>query len=606
MRHILLFHREGGGIVINVALFGNPNVGKTTLFNTLTGFNQYVGNWPGVTVDKKKGFFDNVMIMDLPGIYAFDTFSNEEKVSKECLLNDNVDVILNIVDASNLSRNLYLTIQLKSFNKPIILALNMIDICDKKGIEIDFYKLAEELEVEIVPISAEKNIGIDKLKKKLKGIHVKKEYLKNSSSFKNEKEIYGYIEKVLKKTVNYKKTSRKKISNIIDKYIMLNPVMAFPIFILVILVMFKITFSWIGRPLSDLLTYLLNNQLIPYIESILSSEPDWFKSLIVDGIVSSVGGILALLPIILVMFTCITIIEDSGYMARMALIMDKVMRKMGLSGKGFIPMILGFGCSVPAIMAARTLESEKDRKLAALLVAFSSCNAKLPVYLVFTSVFFKGYEGIVIASLYVLGIFTAFLSGILINSTVFKNKEEPFLLEIPEYRIPRLKNIINVIMDKGIEFLKKAGTIIFAMSIIIWFLSNFNFNLNFCSVDKSILAEIGEKIAPLFKYLGFGNWQASISLLCGLLAKETVISSMQVIYGGSIESALKNSFSPVAAYSFLVFVLLYVSCISTCGTIKKEYGIKYMCTSIIFQLCTAWLFSFCIFNIGTLIFKFII
>ncbi len=588
--------------MIDVALFGNPNVGKTTLFNALTGSNQYVGNWPGVTIDKRKGFFNNVQIMDLPGIYAFDTFSNEERVSKEAIINDNPDVILNIVDASNLNRNLYLTMQLKQFNKPIIVALNMIDLCEKKGIHIDYKKLEEELEVEIIPISAGKNIGIDKIRERLIKGRFKNSYCREKFLHKDEEEVYRHIEDILKKTVIYDKNSHKQFNNLLDK-LLLNPVMAFPFFISVMVLIFKITFTWVGRPLSDLLSQILTHDVIPLADNILSNNSQWFRSLVINGIISGVGGVLTLLPIITVMFVCITILEDSGYMARIAFIMDKLMRKMGLSGKAFIPMVIGFGCSVPAVMSARTLESEKDRKLAALLVPFMSCNARLPVYLLFASVFFRGNEGIVIASLYLMGVFTAFVFGILLSGTVFKKEEEPFLIEIPEYRLPKISNIINAAADKAIEFVKKAGSLIFAMSVIIWFLSNFDYDFVLCNVNESILATVGSKIAPVFKYVGFGNWESAVSLLCGLLAKETVLSSMQVIYGGSLETALLNSFNSVSAYAFLTFVLLYIPCISTCGTIKKEYGLKFMIISMIFQFGTAWSVSFCVFNVGSIIVK---
>lgn len=316
----------------NVALLGNPNVGKTTLYNALTGSNQYVGNWPGVTVDKKEGFFEDVKVVDLPGIYAMDTFSNEEKVSKKFLEEGDVDVILNIVDASNLNRNLYLTTQLKKFDKPIILALNMIDICDSKGIVIDYEKLKKELNVEVIPIIAGKNIGIDKIKDRLKDGNFKKDNEINKYDFKSEKEAYEFIEKILNKCVTENLKNKETFTEKLDKYV-LHPVLAYPIFILLMALMFQLTFSWVGQPISDLLSDLLDNSLIPFISELLSNNSPWFRSLIVDGIVAGVGGILVLLPIILVLFICITLLEDSGYMARVAFMMDKLMRKMGLSGK---------------------------------------------------------------------------------------------------------------------------------------------------------------------------------------------------------------------------------------------------------------------------------
>ncbi|WP_455791623.1 ferrous iron transport protein B [Clostridium butyricum] len=587
--------------MINVALLGNPNVGKTTLYNELTGSNQYVGNWPGVTVDKKEGYFEDVKVADLPGIYAMDTFSNEEKVSKKYLEEENVDVILNIVDASNLNRNLYLTTQLKQFDKPIILALNMIDICEAKGIEIDYKKLEEEFGVEVIPITAGKSIGIDKVKERLKkGNFKKEENDKRKFNFKTEKEAYDFIENVLKKCITEKEYKRETISDKLDKYV-LHPVFAYPIFLGIMVLMFELTFSWVGQPLSDFLDGVLNDSILPYLSHILENLSPWFSSLIVDGIVSGVGGIIVLLPIILVLFICITILEDSGYMSRVAFMMDKLMRKMGLSGKAFIPMIIGFGCTVPAVMTARTLESEKDRKLTALLVPFMSCNARLPVYTVFASVFFTNHRGLVVGSLYAGGVLVAFLLGMLLKSTYFKKDEEPFILEVPEYKMPTFKSVYKQTVDKASSFLKKAGTVIFAMSVVVWFLSNFNFNGMVEEVNDSILASIGNVIAPIFAPLGFGNWQSAVSLLSGLLAKESVLASMEIIFAGDLSSVLPMHFSNLSAYSFLVFVLLYTPCISVLGTMKKEYGGKFTIMSVLFQLIVAWSVAFLVFNVGRLL-----
>ena len=581
----------------NVALLGNPNVGKTTLFNSLTGSNQRVGNWAGVTVDKKEGFFDDFKIVDLPGIYAMDTFSNEEKVSKEFLENGKVDLILNIIDASNIDRNLYLTMQLKQFKKPIILAINMIDVAEKKGIDIDYKKLEKLLNVTVIPIQASKEEGISDIKNTLKNINSNK-IDNNDYIFSCEKETYTYIENILsqctKKNNESKKTVKEKLDNI-----MLNPWLAYPIFFVIMALTFQVTFSWIGQPLSDLLDSLLNDSLVPIIENLIHGTSPWFQSLIIDGIIGGVGGILVLLPIILSLFACITILEDSGYMARVAFIMDKIMRKMGLSGKAFIPMIIGFGCSAPAIMTARTLESEKDRKLTALLVPLMSCNARLPVYSIFAAVFFPNSIGLVVASLYFLGILLAFILGIIFKHTIFKNEEEPLLIELPEYKLPSLKNLLNQLYEKTKGFLVKAGTLIFAMSIILWFLSNFNFS-GMTDVNNSILASIGGVIAPIFKPLGFGNWQSSVSLLTGLIAKETVVSSMSVIFAGDLQAMLPLHFTALSALSFLVFILLYTPCITVVGTMKKEFGPKLTLFSVTYQLVLAWIFSFIVFNIGSL------
>ena len=582
-----------------IALLGNPNVGKTTLFNNLTGSKQYVGNWPGVTVEKKEGFFNDIKIVDLPGIYAMDTFSNEEKVSKNFLEQGNVDLILNIVDASNLDRNLYLTTQLKQFNKPIVLAINMVDISESKGITIDYKKLGSLFNITVIPISAAKGTGLDKLKETISKTNFETPNDKEKFNFKDEKSAYKFIEGVVEECTKVPTKKHDSFTDKLDK-ILLNPFLAYPIFIIMMILMFQITFSWVGQPLSDMLDGFLNESFMPWISGLLSNSAPWFQSLIVDGIVGGVGGIIVLLPVILSLFVCITLLEDSGYMARVAFLMDKIMRKMGLSGKAFIPMIVGFGCSVPAIMSARTLESEKDRKLTALLVPLMSCNARLPVYTIFASVFFSNHQALVVASLYFLGILIAFLIGVLFKNTIFKKDEEPFIIELPEYKKPEFKSVLTQTLDKGKGFLKKAGTIIFAMSVVIWFLSNFNFNGLVDNVNDSILANIGSIMAPIFAPLGFGNWQASVSLLSGLLAKETVVASMEIIFAGDLSVTLASHFTALSAYSFLVFVLLYTPCVSVIGAMKKEYGTKLTLFSVTYQLILAWSASFLVFNIGKL------
>ena len=583
-----------------VALLGNPNVGKTTLFNALTGSNQYVGNWPGVTVEKKEGYFKDIKIVDLPGIYAMDTFSNEEIVSKEFLLRDDVDVILNIVDGSKLDRNLYLTTQLKKFNKPIILAVNMIDVLESNGFEIDFEKLSSEMDVTVVPISAAKKSGLKELTDIIENKKWKSSISNERFDFKSEKEAYKFIENTLKKSINKSASIKKPISEKLDKFI-LHPILAFPIFIVAIALMFQLTFAWVGQPISDWLDGLLNDSLIPYLSHLLSGTSPWFSSLLVDGIVAGVGSIIVLLPVILTLFACITFLEESGYMARVAFLMDKIMRRMGLSGKAFIPLIIGFGCNVPAIMSARTLESEKDRKLTALLVPLMSCNARLAIYSVFVSIFFKEHQGLIVASLYFLSVFIAFILGVIFKKTLFKKQEEPFIIELPSYSMPQLSSIALQVWEKCKSFLKKAGTLIFAMSVLIWFLSNFNVSGMASDVNSSFLAQFGQFISPIFAPLGFGNWQSAVSLLSGLLAKESVISTMQIVYAGDLNTVLPTFFTAVSAYSFLVFVLLYVPCISTIGAMKKEYGAKLTTFSFVFQTTLAWVVAFLVFGIGSLI-----
>ncbi|NKF07060.1 ferrous iron transport protein B [Clostridium gasigenes] len=581
-----------------VALLGNPNVGKTTLFNSLTGSTQRVGNWAGVTVDKKEGFFGDIKVVDLPGIYALDTYSNEEKISKKFLEDDEVDVILNIIDASNINRNLYLTTQLKQFKKPIILAVNMIDVAEKKGFNLDYNKLSELLQVKVIPIVASKEEGINELKDALVSDVFFSSQADNDFHFEDEKTTYSFIDSVLEKcsttSIKKGKPTKDKLDNIL-----LNPWLAYPIFLAFMALMFQVTFAWVGQPLSDMLDALLNDSLLPFVTSLLSDSSPWFQSLIVDGIIAGVGGIVVLLPIILALFACISVLEDSGYMARIAFIMDKVMRKMGLSGKAFIPMIVGFGCTVPAIMSARTLESEKDRKLTALLVPLMSCNAKLPVYAVFAAVFFPKYVGLIVAGLYLLGVILAFIFGVIFKNTIFKKDEEPFIIELPEYKTPSIKNIGKQVWEKARGFLIRAGTLIFAMSVLIWFLSNFNFT-GMVDVNDSLLSSIGSVIAPIFKPLGFGDWQSSVSLLTGLLAKESVIASMGIIFSGDLTLMLPVYFTSASALSFLVFVLLYTPCISVIGAMYKEYGTKFTLFSIAYQLILAWVVSFIVFNIATL------
>ena len=582
----------------NVALLGNPNVGKTTLFNSLTGSNQRVGNWAGVTVDKKEGFFDDFKIVDLPGIYAMDTFSNEEKISKEFLENGQVDLILNIIDASNIDRNLYLTMQLKQFKKPIILAINMIDVAEKKGIDIDYKKLEKLLNVTVVPIQASKEHGIDQIKKALKNININK-IDTNDYNFSNEKETYTYIENLLsqctRKDSKYTNTIKEKLDNI-----MLNPWLAYPIFFIIMALTFQVTFSWIGQPLSDLLDSLLNDSLVPIIENLIQESAPWFQSLIIDGIIGGVGGILVLLPIILSLFACITILEDSGYMARVAFIMDKIMRKMGLSGKAFIPMIVGFGCSVPAIMTARTLESEKDRKMTALLAPLVTCGARLPVYALFASIFFASNQEFVVMGLYLLGIIVAILVGLLFKNTLFKKDEQPFILELPQYKLPSFKTIILNAWDKSKGFIIRAGTLIFAVSIVVWFLTYFNMNGFTDEIDTSFLARLGGLISPIFKPLGFGGWQAGVSILTGLAAKEVIIGTMEIVYG-DLSVVLPTMFTAVTAISFLVFVSLYTPCFAVIGVMKKEYGTKMMFLSVIYQFILAWIAAYFFKFVATLI-----
>lgn len=582
--------------MINVALFGNPNVGKTTVFNLLTGSKQYVGNWPGVTIDKKEGFLGNdIKIVDLPGIYAMDTFSNEEKVSKNFLENGNVDVILDVVDASNLDRNLYLTTQLMQYDKPIILLLNMIDVAESKGINIDAKKLEKELGVKVIPIIAKKKEGLDNIESDIKSaISSTFNYKKD---FGNELNTYKEIEKILSKSMKSDSKNRKSISSKIDN-IVLNPILAYPVFIASLLILFKFTFNWVGVPLQDLTETLITNYIATPADALLANSSPWFHSLIVDGIIGGLAGALPFFPLIFVLFLGMTFFEDSGYMARTAVLMDNIMRKVGLSGKAFIPMIMGFGCASPAIMATRTLESEKDRKITALISPLMTCGAKLPVYALFVGIFFPKNAPIVTTSLYLLGIVVAIIVALILNKTVYKADVEPFVLELPEYKLPTISALLKTTWSKAKGFLIKVCTIMFAMSVVIWALSYFNLNGFTTDIDSSFLASLGNFISPLFAPLGFDDWRAGVSILTGISAKEVVVATMGVVYG-NLETVLPTVFTPLTAYVFLVFSALYTPCIAALSTMRKEYGSKMMFISAIYQFVVAWIVSFIVNILGS-------
>ena len=584
--------------MINVALFGNPNVGKTTVFNLLTGSNQYVGNWPGVTIDKKEGFLGkDIKIVDLPGIYAMDTFSNEEKVSKEFLETGDVDVIVNIVDASNLSRNLYLTTQLMEFNKPIVILLNMLDVAESKGIYIDSDNLSKELGVTVVPIIAKKKNGVDKISLAIKNSVNKT--VNYDINFGNEVQTYKKLEDILSRCTKINSDKKISISDKIDN-IILNPILAYPIFIGALLLLFKFTFDWVGGPLQEGLGTLIETYISSPINDMLVNSSPWFRSLIVDGILGGVCGTLPFFPLIFTLFFGISLFEDSGYMSRAAFLMDNIMRKVGLSGKAFIPMVMGLGCSSPAIMATRTLESEKDRKITALISPLMTCGAKLPIYAAFVAIFFPKNAALVTTSLYLLGIVVAILVALVLNRTSFKNDIEPFILELPEYKFPTLSALLKNTWNKSKGFLIRVVTVMFAMSVAIWLLSSFNFNGFTENMNDSFLAYLGKLIAPLFAPLGFGDWRASVSILTGLGAKEIVISTMEVLYG-NLDKVLPTVFTGVTAYGFLVFSALYTPCIATLATMRKEYGNKMMFASLFYQFGLAWIVGFSFNFVGSLI-----
>lgn len=583
--------------MINVALIGNPNTGKTTVFNALTGSKQYVGNWPGVTIDKKYGFLNkDIKVVDLPGIYAMDTYSNEEKISRSYLENEDVDLIINVVDATNLERNLYLTTQLMQFNKPILVLLNMMDIANKRGLNIDTEILAKNLGVSILAISAKNKTGLENISEV---INKSKEIIPNYNiKFNSESEAYSYIDKLMK-DASKEKGNSKYIGEKIDK-VVLNPILAYPAFLAALFIIFKFTFSWFGQPLADALDAFLADTFTPIVEGLVANSSPWFQSLIVDGVVAGVGGVIVFFPIVFTLFLGISFLEDCGYMSRMAFLMDKIMRKIGLSGKAFIPIIMGFGCSAPAIMATRTLESEKDRKMTALLAPLATCGARLPVYALFASIFFASNQEFVVMGLYLLGIVVAILVGLLFKNTLFKKDEQPFILELPEYKMPSLKSIILNAWDKSKGFIIRAGTLIFAVSIVVWFLTYFNMNGFTDEIDTSFLARLGGFIAPIFKPLGFGTWEAGVSIITGLAAKEVIIGTMEIVYG-DLAVVLPTMFTAITALSFLVFVSLYTPCFAVIGVMKKEYGTKMMFLSVGYQFVLAWVVSYIFKYAATLI-----
>lgn len=676
---------------MSIALAGNPNCGKTTLFNALTGSTQYVGNWPGVTVEKKEGTAKlgerEITIVDLPGIYSLSPYSMEEIVARDYIIgvgNDNnpPDAIINIVDATNLERNMYLTIQLLELEKPMVMAINFMDEARKAGDEINTEELSKELGIPVVPITAktgenleellhtahrqmhigftiepddlyddytheihhridqlihdkahEANIpahwasikliegdsivadslGLDAgLRKRID--EIAGEYEASSSLGDRETLIadsrYAYIEHAVARSV--KKGSGingSALSEKIDK-VVTHRIFAVPVFLCMMLLMFAITFGPVGSFLSDGVA-LLVEQFSGWISGIMATAnvAPWLVSLVTDGIISGVGGVLVFLPQIALLFFFLSLLEDSGYMARAAFIMDRVLRNFGLSGKAFIPMLMGFGCSVPAVMGARTMENEKDRRMTIMLIPFMSCSAKLPVYGLISSAFFGKWAGIVVFSLYILGMVMSVVSGVILKKTIFKGEPAAFVLELPPYRLPSLKNTLKHVWDKVKGFLIKAGTLIFIMSIVLWFLQSFDTSLIMVeNVADSILAKAGNFIAPIFRPMGFGVWQAAVALLTGLIAKEAVVASLSMFYGfsltaaGTVVAAAMSGFTPLAAYAFLVFILLYVPCVAAVSTIYKEMNsLKWTLASIGWQIGTAYIVSFFVYTIGAVL-----
>lgn len=669
---------------LTFALAGNQNCGKTTLFNQLTGANQHVGNFPGVTVDRKDGTIKNhpeATVTDLPGIYSLSPYSSEEIVTRDFLIKDKPSGIINIVDASNLERNLCLTMQLMELGIPMVLALNMMDEVRENGGSIRVNELEQILGIPVIPISAVKNEGIDELvshalhvarfmekpgqidfctdsvdKKDPVGavhrcihavVHMiepeakqsglplrfaatkliendvpiekllnltddKKQafehivsVMEDETGLDREAAIsnmrFSFIEKMCQKTVVRPHESKEhKRSMKIDR-LLTGRYTAIPCFIAIMALIFVMTFNLVGAWLSDLMSLGVDS-VISLIDNALTAVQinPVVHSLVVDGICNGVGSVISFLPTIVTLFFFLSILEDTGYMARVAFVMDKLLRKIGLSGRSFVPMLIGFGCSVPAIMSTRTLSSERDRKMTILLTPFMSCSAKLPIYTLIISVFFpRKYQALVMVGLYIFGIICAIIYALILKSTKFKGEPVPFVMELPNYRLPSAKSVVHLIWEKAKGFIEKAFTIIFVASIIIWFLQTFDARFNVAeSPEQSLLAMIGSLVAPIFAPLGFGDWRVSTALITGFTAKESVVSTLTVLMGGNAE-LVSTLFTPFTAAVFLVFTLLYTPCVAAIATVKREMGgTKAAVATVIIQCAIAWCVAFLIHAVG--------
>lgn len=657
-----------------VCLLGNPNTGKTSLFNALTGSYETVGNWSGVTVEKKLGMLRQKAgkIIDLPGIYDLSPLSRDETIVTRFLLEERFDSILNIVDASQLERNLQLTVQLLEHGAPIVMGLNMIDVAANRGIRIQIPAIARKLHIPILPVVARTGKGtdeilaaitekspaparglilpygeaVDKAISELKHIiepHIKPkqqrwfsvqffsgneamtDFLKRHNLLTDALIIRGRLQEKLEtplelhfyqireafiadiclETVEYTKKHNIPLSDKLDRAFT-HPWLGIPLFLLVMYLIFQITFTWIGVPLSDLLDGFFGGTLSDWVTSGLTfiGASQFIIDLIVSGIIAGVGGVLVFIPQILVLFFFISLLEDSGYMARIAVVMDRVMEFFGLNGKAFIPMIIGFGCNVPGIMAARSIEESKERTLTILVTPFMSCSARLPVYALFAGVFFAQNQALVVLSFYVIGIVLALLVTKILSVTLLKKDNSVFVIELPPYRAPSFRTLWRSTWEKGRGFLRKAGTFIFAGSVIIWLL-NYTGPTGFnVPMGESFLAIIGGLLAPILAPLGFGTWQAGATLIPGFLAKEVVISTMSIIYAtkeSTLASVVGMHYTPLSAYCFMLFILLYIPCLATVAAIRKEIvSFKWTAFAVIYPLVTAYVLTLLVYQIGRL------
>ena len=660
------------------ALAGNQNCGKTTLFNALTGANQHVGNFPGVTVDQKVGTIRGTahQVVDLPGIYSIRPYTQEEIVTRDFILKSNPDAILNIVDATNIERNLYLTLQLLTLRVPTVIALNMMDELTGNGGSIDVQKLSDALGVPVVPISAAKNEGISELvdillntaenrvlpkvqdfcpdgpvhrcihavchiiedhaqRARLSRRFAATKLIEGEQDFyellqlnQNEKELiehsiiemesdtgldrnaaladmrYNFIEGVCDTCVTKASESREHRRSVKIDRVLTNRYLALPLFAAIMGLVFYLTFNVIGAFLSDVMAYAVDGLTMLADRGLTSYGINpVVHSLIIDGVFAGVGSVLSFLPIIVTLFFFLSILEDSGYMARVAFVMDKLLRKIGLSGRSFVPMLIGFGCSVPAIMATRTLSSNRDRKMTILLTPFMSCSAKIPIYTLFAAAFFPGRELPVMIALYFGGMVVGILMALLLKSTLFRGNPVPFVMELPNYRFPTAKSVLLLMWEKAEDFLTRAFTVIFMATVIIWFLQTFDLKLNVVADSTdSILARLGQLVSPVFAPLGFGDWRMVTALVSGFTAKEAVVSTFGVILGVSTEQlqqALHMLFDARSAASFLTFCLLYTPCVAAVATIKRELGSRAKTVAVVIAQCAvAWLAAFLVYQIG--------
>ncbi len=590
---------------MGAALIGNPNCGKTTVFNKLTGSNQYVGNWPGVTVEQKRGKIkiDHriIELTDLPGIYSLFPYTMEEQVAVEFIKQKNISVVVNVVDSTNLERNLYLTLQLLEQGLPVIVGLNMMDEIEKQGMSVNAQLLSKKLGVPVIPISAKTAKGLPLLVAAIEKANNRPFVPERPPCWRDSPDSrYRYIRNLVTQCLVKERSTEKAASDKWDR-ILTHKIWGIPIFLGIMFFIFFATFGPPGATLQKGVDYLFNEGAAAGLTAFLTklSAPAWVQNLVVQGIVGGVGGVLSFLPQIAILFFLLSFLEDSGYMSRIAFIMDRTLRRFGLSGKAFIPMLMGFGCSVPAVMAARTMENMKDRRLTILLIPFMSCSAKLPIYGLLAGAFFDRHQELVVFSLYFIGIIMGVFSGLVFKKTLFRGQDAPFLMELPPYRMPGFGDTMRHVWDKISHFLKKAATLILVMNIILWFLQSFDCTLTMTSApERSILAALGGFLAPAFRPLGFGAWQLAVALLAGLAAKESVVACLAMFYGTGISGAF---LSANAAYSFLVFVLLYVPCAAATATMNKELGgRRWALISIVWQLVCAYLVSFIVYQVGRL------